>query len=123
MSSSKVRRSTSGYETKKTEIPAMPVVKVDAKNALISAKKQITFQVQAKLGSKVFLAGDFNNWDCEKNELLDKDGRGLYSGLIPLKPGTYEYKFHVNGTWLIDLENPNFKPNQMGTLNSVIIVA
>jgi len=121
MSNSKVRKSASGTGNKKAAIASMPVVKRDAENALISAKKQITFQIQAKPGSKVFLAGDFNNWDCTKKELLDKDGSGLYIGSIPLKPGTYEYKFHINDTWCVDSENPNFRPNKMGTLNSVIV--
>ena len=70
----------------------------------------------------MFLTGDFNNWNYEKNELLDKDGNGLYKGEIALKPGTYEYNFHINGMWCINLENANFRPNQMGTLNSVIIM-
>jgi hypothetical protein len=39
-----------------------------------------------------------------------------------LAPGTYEYKFCVDGHWQPDPENPNFTPNDLGTLNSVLIV-
>ena len=37
-------------------------------------------------------------------------------------PGTYEYKFCVDGQWQPDPENPNFMPNDLGTLNSVLVV-
>ena len=39
-----------------------------------------------------------------------------------LGTGTYEYKFYINDTWCVDPGNPNFRPNEMGTLNSVITV-
>ena len=39
-----------------------------------------------------------------------------------LEPGTYEYKFVVDGEWKLDSNNPNFAPNDLGTLNSVLVV-
>lgn len=41
---------------------------------------------------------------------------------IHLAPGTYEYKFVVDGEWVLDESNPNFAANDFGTLNSVINV-
>lgn len=37
-----------------------------------------------------------------------------------LEPGVYEYKFVINGEWKIDERNPNFVPNDIGSLNSVL---
>lgn len=86
------------------------------------SKKRVTFEVQTKPDSVVFVAGSFNGWDNSKKCLTDKDGNGLYKCVISLEPGTYEYKFCINDTWCVDPANPNFRPNDMGTLNSVITV-
>jgi hypothetical protein len=50
------------------------------------------------------------------------DGAGSYKAEICLKPGEYEYKFVVDGEWLLDEANPEFFPNDFGTLNSVLRV-
>ncbi len=118
MTSSKIRASTSATGSKGT----VNVIATSVPKTSVPLRKKTVFQVQAKPGSKVFLAGDFNNWDCLKKELLDKDGSGFYQGAIVLPPGTYEYKFVINGTWCIDPGNSIFRPNRMGTLNSVIVV-
>ncbi len=58
-----------------------------------------------KDASKVFLAGSFNGWNSKELEMVKvKDGWQLdyYLG-----PGTYEYKFIVDGKWIIDPKNPN----------------
>ena len=55
-------------------------------------------------------------------QLVDKNGDGIYTGMMMLEPGVYEYKFVVNGEWRLDDRNPNFKPNDVGSLNSVLVV-
>ena len=72
-------------------------------------------------GKEVFAAGSFNNWKPEK-PLLDKDNTGVYRCQLRLEPGTYQYKFMVDGNWCLDENNPNFTPNDFGTLNSLLIV-
>jgi 1,4-alpha-glucan branching enzyme len=102
--------------------------KSSSKSAQVTAKaetgskKRITLEVQTRPGSTVFVAGSFNGWDFSKKSLTDKNGNGLYRCILQLEPGVYEYKFYINDTWCVDPSNPNFKPNEMGTLNSVIIV-
>lgn len=66
-------------------------------------------------------AGTFNDWTPDR-PLLDKEGNGVYSCRMMLEPGTYEYKFVVDGEWKLDSNNPNFAPNDLGTLNSVLVV-
>lgn len=85
-------------------------------------RKYVTFQVQSRPGSKVYLAGDFNDWHHLGHELCDYEGNGIYQAVVALEPGSYEYKFHINDIWCVDPGNPNFTPNPMGTLNSIIVV-
>jgi len=89
--------------------------------AAIDNKKRIVFQVTAETGADVYLAGTFNDWKPEDKKLNEKDD-GIYTCALMLSPGTYEYKFRINNTWAIDQDNPNFTRNDLGTLNSVLIV-
>ena len=54
----------------------------------------------------VTLAGIFNSWSMNANPLaMDEDG--VWRVVMALGPGTYEYKFVVNGSeWVADPENP-----------------
>ena len=81
--------------------------------------RRVTFSVHADPGSRVFLAGSFNNWDPAAKELTDPNGTGLYSGAVDLAPGTYQYKFVIDGTWCADPECADWVQNDLGTLNSV----
>jgi 1,4-alpha-glucan branching enzyme len=85
-------------------------------------KKRVTFTLEAEQGKKVFVAGSFNNWEENKKALKWNDKIGAYQSSIMLAPGTYEYKFYVDGEWMVDPNNPEFEANELGTLNSVIHV-
>ena len=81
--------------------------------------KRVTFSVRADPGSKVFVAGDFNKWDAAANPLTDPSGTGDFSTVVTMAPGSYEYKFVINGTWCVDPECTEWAQNSLGTLNSV----
>ncbi|MBP5641210.1 MAG: glycogen-binding domain-containing protein [Victivallales bacterium] len=82
----------------------------------------IKFVKKAEIGSQVYLAGDFNNWNTMEFALVDKNGKGEYAISLPLEPGCYQYKFFVDGVWCMDDNNPEVVISQMGTINNVIIV-
>ena len=42
-----------------------------------AGRKKVIFEVQTKPGSSVFLAGDFNGWDCTKSSLPTKTIMGF----------------------------------------------
>jgi 1,4-alpha-glucan branching enzyme len=86
-----------------------------------AAAKKVRFETRAEPGSKVFVAGTFNNWDPGKDELKEKDD--LYSASLLLPVGRHEYKFVVDGNWHIDPNCPEWVPNEVGSLNSVVTVA
>ena len=93
-----------------------------APKAAKPVEKSVTFTVHAESGKAVYLAGSFNNWDPAGKKMLEKKGNGVYTVAIKLVPGTYQYKFVIDGTWCADPENRDFVQNDHGTLNSVITV-
>ena len=81
--------------------------------------QRVTFSVRAEVGSKVFLAGCFNDWNPMAKEMSDKKSEGVYTATLSLAPGDYQYKFVVDGTWCADPECADWVQNDLGTLNSV----
>lgn len=101
---------------------AKPAAAPAEKPAEKVALHRVTFTYRAEPGSTVSVAGDFNEWDPAAKVLEDKEGTGLYKAIVRLAPGTYEYKFVVNGTWCVDPDCKDWVQNAMGTLNSVLRV-
>ena len=104
------------------------VVKRSAKSAArkVSARKPagtpVVFTIHGEKGRAVYLAGEFNNWDPTARKLAYKARSGVYTTTVKLAPGSYQYKFVIDGTWCADPENVNAVPNDHGTFNSVITV-
>ena len=86
------------------------------------AAKSVTFTVHAAKGKAVYLAGVFNQWSLTAKKMAYKAKSGIYTATVKLAPGSYEYKFVIDGTWCADPENANSVPNDQGTFNSVIEV-
>ena len=85
-------------------------------------KKRVRFQVSADPGAEVFVAGTFNNWNPQEFRLKANGTDTLYAGAVTVSPGEHEYKFVVNGLWMADQANANWRPNEFGSLNSVLQV-
>ena len=109
--------------TKKT-VAKKCAAKCTAKKAVAKkpALKNVTFTVHADKGKAVYLAGVFNQWSLTAKKMAYKAKSGIYTATIKLAPGSYEYKFVIDGTWCADPENANSVPNDQGTFNSVIVV-
>lgn len=79
--------------------------------------------LRAPAARRVQLVGDFNDWRTDDpNVLLRKHPAGTWFIDVHLTPGTYEYKFLVDGEYVTDPRNPFRRPNPFGTLNSVILL-
>ena len=107
---------------KKTDSAAKGAAKVAKKAPAKAAERRVTFTVRADAGKAVYLAGCFNQWNPTGKKMTDKKKDGVYSTTIKLAPGTYEYKFVIDGVWCADPENTDVVKNDCGTLNSVITV-
>ncbi len=84
--------------------------------------KRVAFQVAAQPRSEVYLAGTFNQWDPSRHQMKDTRNTGKYSLTLMLPKGEYEYKFIINGNWIVDPECQNWVRNTLGTLNSIMKV-
>ena len=84
--------------------------------------KNVNLQLAVKPGSEVFVAGTFNDWDPKQHRMSDNPGSGHCKITLVLPPGRHEYKFVVDGEWLVDPNCPESVPNAQGSLNSVLTV-
>ena len=85
-------------------------------------KGSVTFQYFGTRGQRVYIYGDFNNWDPYMYRLEEKPGSGAYSCRLRLSPGTYRYKFIVDGTSLPDPLNDDRILDSFGETASVFTV-
>ena len=84
--------------------------------------RKVRFELSAEPGSRVFVAGTFNNWNPTANPLKDNPDGGHFKAAMRVPAGTHEYKFVVNGVWTMDPKRSDCVPNSYGSLNNVIHV-
>ncbi|MFC1567241.1 glycogen-binding domain-containing protein [Thermodesulfobacteriota bacterium] len=81
-------------------------------------RRKVRFSLQADNAEKVILMGDFNDWNPKKHP-MKRDKNGVWYKDVILFPGTYEYKFLVDGAWRRDPANELLRLNSFGTYNNV----
>jgi 1,4-alpha-glucan branching enzyme len=84
-------------------------------------RRRIIFLLEAPQAKEVVLMGDFNNWGDNIHH-MNKDSNGVWSKIVLIPSGRYEYKFLVDGEWWHDPNNKEVCYNKHGTLNSIITV-
>ncbi len=83
----------------------------------------VRFSLYEPDAKKVHLVGDLNNWSTIADPLYDHEGNGLWSIVIPLPAGRYEYKFLLDEKkWISDPTNPQKVEDGFGGFNSIFIV-
>jgi 1,4-alpha-glucan branching enzyme len=85
------------------------------KKNVVSRKSN--FEYFAPESKEVQIAGTFNDW---KPVNLTKSGEGKWAIALDLKPGRYEYRYLVDGTWQNDQRPVECVPNNFGTWNCVL---
>lgn len=84
-----------------------------------SLKGNTTFRLKGHAdASIVVLSGSFNDWN-QSQLLFGREG-GEWVCRIDLDPGVYQYKFVVDGNWLLDPSNPDTAEDEAGNVNNVI---
>ncbi|OGG55495.1 MAG: hypothetical protein A3F84_18790 [Candidatus Handelsmanbacteria bacterium RIFCSPLOWO2_12_FULL_64_10] len=84
-------------------------------------KKRVYFKLKAPKAEEVTLCGTFNNWETH-SQRLRRDKKGVWGTSLVLEPGTYEYRFLVDGEWQNDPDAEMVAPNPYGTQNCVRMV-
>lgn len=82
----------------------------------------VEFSLDAPNATSVAVAGDFNGWEGGL-VLEDRDGDGVWSGRVALRPGLHKYMFILDGdVWVTDPKASRFDDDGFGNQNAVIAV-
>ncbi len=104
------------------------MAKADDEGGLLAGPVRVDdgtlFSVKEPDAGSVHLAGEFNDWSTDATPMEDEDGDGVWTVVIELAPGRYEYKFVIDGglRWIEDPGNPEGVADPYGGRNSVAIV-
>ncbi|MBX7245105.1 MAG: hypothetical protein K1X53_06380 [Candidatus Sumerlaeaceae bacterium] len=91
-----------------------------ARETTASSRHKAEFSYSDPDAKSVSLAGSFNNWDPQKTA-MNRGGEGKFTVELDLAPGTYGYKFVINGDkWVPDPANPESEDDNYGGRNSVL---
>jgi len=82
-------------------------------------KGTVRVSLQAGGAKSVAVAGSFNGWAPVR---MRRQKSGAFVSNVAAEPGSYEYKFIVDGDWQVDPDNSAWSLNPHGTLNSVMVV-
>jgi chromosome partitioning protein len=91
-----------------TPVPSSPV----------STPEGVLFTLEAPEAQRVQIAGDFNSWAPEGNEM--EFSNGVWRTILSLAPGRYKYRYIVDGDWTADPLNPEVERSPYGDYDSVI---
>jgi chromosome partitioning protein len=87
--------------------------------------KEVVLRFTDAEASDVRVAGDFNGWvpDRGVRSLIASEGQNrVWTKILCVEPGTYQYRFVVDGEWREDPSNPQSEPGPTGQLNSILHV-
>lgn len=79
------------------------------------------FRMEAPEAKTVKLAGDFTEWEKAPLDMVQSYD-GTWFTIVPLLPGTYSYRFIVDGQWLDDPQCAKHVPNPFGSEDAVLSV-
>ena len=80
----------------------------------------VMFTIEAPDAERVQLAGDFNNWTLDGNDMEAMDG--VWKKVVKLPPGRYRYRYVVDGRWQNDPLNATVEPSPYGGEDSVLVM-
>lgn len=83
--------------------------------------KNTEFHLEAPSAGSVKLAADFTDWEKFPLDLI-KSEDGVWFGIVPLFPGSYAYRFIVDGQWCDDPHPAQRVANPFGTMDAVVKV-
>ncbi|HYO20898.1 MAG TPA: glycogen-binding domain-containing protein [Flavisolibacter sp.] len=99
--------------------PANPMNSEYSGNSYLIIEPNYTFRLKGfNDAKKVFLAGDFNQWDPKAYAMRKQGDDWVFP--VQLSVGKHLYKFVVDGKWIIDPGNKLWEQNEHGTGNSII---
>ena len=86
---------------------------------MTAKKRRVEFKLLAPEAREVLLTGSFNQWS-ENSDPMRRDKTGTWKKVKMLPQGKHQYKFIVDGSWMLDPTCCDTVPNQYGTEDNVI---
>ncbi|MCK5796293.1 MAG: hypothetical protein KAI47_03865, partial [Deltaproteobacteria bacterium] len=86
----------------------------------VPVRVPVRFVFHAAKAKRVAVVGDFNHWKRQGTILADDNGDGLWSVTVYLPPGRYQYKFVVDGKWVVDPDASGYLGDGFGGRNAVL---
>ena len=94
------------------------------KKKFMKSKCKVTFEAPTSIADnaeKVYLVGDFNNWDEQATPMEKKKGNRFTVTIDLDLNREYQYRYLVNGSqWHNDWEADKYVPNPFSGDNSVV---
>lgn len=93
--------------------------------APVSEPREIVVEYRDPGAHDVRIAGDFNGWVPDRgvvSSTRQEDGARVWRKVLHLRPGTYAYRYVVDGEWREDPANPERVPTSAGAQNSLLVV-
>lgn len=90
----------------------VPVPDSDLKSPVINEDGTVTFNYRPKEGQDVQvvkLAGTMTSWAGKAITMTKDEETGVFSHTMELKPGSYQYKYIVDGAWMTDPLNGEYE--------------
>ena len=88
---------------------------------ICSAEVQFSLKISDGKTHTVAIAGDFNGWNPQANILEDPKGDGIWTGILKLEPGRYEYMFVLDGEkWFTDPNALRYVKDGFGNKNAIL---
>jgi len=114
------------YASLALEVAATPPLEMPAPaETAMADPRQIEVCFRDRGAHDVRIAGDFNGWVPDKGvrSMIASEGQTrVWTKILALPPGRYQYRYVVDGEWREDPENPNAVPGPAGVRNSVLVV-
>ncbi|MBW2313097.1 MAG: AAA family ATPase [Deltaproteobacteria bacterium] len=91
----------------------------------VEPPRQVIVQFRNAEARDVRIAGDFNGWVPDKGVQTRREkagGEQVWTKILELPPGTYQYRYVVDGDWREDPSNPEKAPGRVGERNSLLVV-
>jgi chromosome partitioning protein len=96
-----------------------------AQRCLPALPREVVVRFRDAEAADVRIAGDFNGWVPDKGvrSVIESDGpTRVWTKVMVLPPGTYQYRYVVDGEWREDPANPESVPGPAGQPNSLLHV-
>lgn len=82
----------------------------------------VQFFVKDNKHNDIFVVGEFNKWQKQEKYRLKKLNESTWFLTVPLKKGTYRYKFMIDENWACDPNNQMVEDDSYGGKNSILLV-